>query len=94
MKVNYAQSAREDLDAIRRWIARDDRARAIGFVRELQAAADELENGPELYPLLDGVRFPGVHRRNYRGYRIFYRVTVEEILIIHVHHGRRATPAL
>lgn len=94
MKVTYASSAQEDLDSIRRWIARDDRSRAITFVRELQAIADDLANGPERFPLLDETRYPDVRRRNYQSYRILYRATDDEVVILHIHHGRRALPDL
>lgn len=94
MKVRYAASALEDLDAIDSWISRDDPERAITFVRELQDAAGDLTNGPGRYPLLDADRYPDVHRRNYRDYRILYRVTADEVVILHVHHGRRDTPDL
>ena len=94
MKVTYASSARDDLDAIRRWIARDDRKRAITFVRELQDAAEQIGYGPMHYPLLEGSRFPGVRRRNHRGYRILYRVGSDEIVILNIHHGRRADSVL
>ena len=94
MKVTYALSALEDLDAIDAWISRDDPARAITFVRALQDAADDLVNGPSRFPLLDGDRYSDVRRRNHRGNRILYRVAGEDILILHIHHGRRATPDL
>ena len=94
MKVVYASSALEDLDAIDAWIARDDPARAIMFVRGLQDAADDLADAPLRFPLVDARRYPGVHRRNHRGYRILYRVSPDEVLILHIHHGRRQIPEL
>lgn len=93
MKLVYARSAQEDLDSIRRRIARDDRVRAISFVRELMDLAEDLTNGWERFPLLDAVRYPGVRRRNYRGYRILYRVVDAEVIVLHVHHGARDTPS-
>ena len=93
MIVTYAITAQEDLDAIRRWIARDDPNRAISFVRELQDRADDLVRGPQRFPLIDEDRLPGIRRRNHRGYRIIYCVTEAEITILHVHHGRRGAPA-
>ena len=64
------------------------------FVRELQAIADDLANGPARLPLMDARRFPNVHRRNHKGYRIPYRVATDHVEILHGHHGRRATPDL
>lgn len=93
MKVTYASSALEDLDAIDAWISQDDPDRAISFVRELQDAADDLVNGPLRFPSLDAKR-PDIHRRNHGSYRILYRIAATEILILHVHHGRRDLPSL
>lgn len=93
MKVVYARSAREDIDSIRRWIARDDRARAIDFVRDLTDRAEDLASGPERFPLIDPIRYPGVRRRNHRGYRIVYRAVDAEVVILHIRHGARDTPA-
>jgi toxin ParE1/3/4 len=94
VRVIYATSAQEDLAAIDAWISQDDPDRAISFVRELQDAADDLINGPSRFPPVDTERYPGIHRRNHGSYRILYRVTADEILILHVRHGRRDLPDL
>lgn len=94
MNIQYAASALEDLDAIDIWISRDSPERAISFVRELQDVIEGLVDGPGRFPLLDADRYPDVHRRNYRDYRILYRVSADAIMILHVHQGRRDTPDL
>ena len=92
MNVVYAASAQEDLDAIDVLISRGAPDRAITFVRELQAIADDLANGPARFPLVDARRFPNVHRRNHKGFRIPYRTATDHVEILPVHHDRRATP--
>lgn len=94
MNLVYASTALEDLDGISEWIARGDPDRALSFVGELRAAADALIDTGLLYPSLDEQRYPGVRRRNVRNYRILFRVTADEVAILHFHHGRRATPPL
>jgi plasmid stabilization system protein ParE len=92
VKVEISPPAQEDLDTIRRWIARDSRSRAISFTRELVGKIRELRSSFARYPQVDPARRPGLHRMNYRDYRIFYRVGVGTVEVLHVHHGRRGTP--
>ena len=92
MKVEFSTTARRDLDDIRRWIARDDRDRAIAFIRELRSRAADLEFMPERFPEDDALP-PGVRRLNHRGYRILFTVEAERVLVLHVHHGARDRPA-
>lgn len=92
MKVELSPQAQEDLDAIRRWIARDNRPRAISFTRELVARIRELKTSFARYPEVDPAGHPGLHRLNYRDYRVFYQVGEDTIDVLHVHHGRRGTP--
>lgn len=92
MKLEFAPAAREDLDAIRRWIARDDRDLAISFTRKLVAKIGGLRTAFARYPEVDSAVHPGLRRMNYRNYRVFYTVSGDGIDVLHVHHGSRATP--
>ena len=91
MKVEISPQAQEDLDSIRRWIAQDNRSRAIGFTRELVDKIRSLSTASARYPQVDPQRYPGLHRLNYRGYRIFYRVHDGVAEVLHVHHGARGS---
>lgn len=92
MKVAITPTARAELDAIRRWIARDNRVRAISFTRELVGKAEGLATAHAHYPEVDPIGFSGVRRVNHRGYRIFYRVMADAIEVLHFHHPAQAAP--
>lgn len=94
MKIIYSAQARCDLDDIRRWIMADNPLRALSFVQELRARIAGLKDQPRRFPLMNEHQYPDVHRMVHRGYRILYRITDASILVLYVHHGRRATPAL
>ena len=92
MKVEISPQAQEDLDSIRRWIAQDNRSRAISFTRELVGKIRSLSRASARYPHVD--RYPDLHRLNYRGYRTFYRIGDDRVEVLHVHHGSRVAPDL
>ena len=83
--------AREDLRAIRRWIAKDDPIRAKAFIEELalhfqRVAAQRLRH--QLHPELG----PDVRRAGHGAYSIYYRFigdAGDDVLIIRVLHGAR-----
>ena len=54
-------------------------------MEELRAACEGLVDFPRAFPALS--RFPDVHRRLHGNYLIFYRVGIEDILILAVLHG-------
>lgn len=51
MKVRFTRSAETDLADIADWIARDNPARAITFIRELRAKCMSLADRPERFPV-------------------------------------------
>jgi plasmid stabilization system protein ParE len=85
--VVIADEAAGDLERIGDYIARDNPARALSFVRELRECCERLEEKPERFPLAPRHESSGVRRRVYGNYLIFYRVGTATIDVLHVLHG-------
>ncbi len=89
MKVEFTAPALLELEEIAEWIARDDPARAYAFVEELEKACFDIGKRPRAYPYFDRRRAHGVRRRVYGNYLIFYRDSLQSVIILHILHGAR-----
>jgi len=87
MIFHLSAEAEHDLETIGDYIARDNPARAISFLRELRAKCLGLADLPERFPLVPRYEAMGMRRRGHANYLIFYRVEVERVVIIHILHG-------
>ncbi|EQB00440.1 hypothetical protein L288_18355 [Sphingobium quisquiliarum P25] len=81
MKVSLTPGSRHDLRAIGRHIAKDNPARAMTFVTELEDAARRLGEMPRAFPLVPRYEHYGIRRRSYHGYGILYAVRSDRIII-------------
>ncbi len=89
-RMIFHPDARQDLDAIADFIARDNEDRAISFIRDLQIACMRYAD----YPLSGrdcSHIFPGLRRFPHGNYLVYYRLEAENqgIEILHVLHGAR-----
>lgn len=94
MRVVWSLKARRDLADIHRFIARDHESAAVRWVRRLQKRARDAADMP-----YSGRMVPEYGREDLRevllkGYRIVYRVRVEQIEILVVYQGHRLLPDL
>ncbi|MGK2912048.1 MAG: type II toxin-antitoxin system RelE/ParE family toxin [Sphingobium sp.] len=87
MIVHLSAEAEHDLEAIGDFIARDNPARALSFVRELRARCLGLGDMPERFPLVPRYEAAGVRRCAHGNYLIFYRAEADKVVIIHVLNG-------
>ena len=94
MRVVLSAAAKRDLIEIGDFIARDNPVRAGTFVDELLDRCHDLADQPRAYPLVPRYEHWDIRRRVYRNYLIFYRVTEEQVEVIHVLHGARDYEAL
>ena len=94
MKVAISPGAEGDLTGIGDWIALESPLRAVTFIRELRERCSRLGNMPNAYPLVRRHEAAGIRRYAFRDYLIFYRVTSEQIEVLHIVHGARDLDAL
>jgi plasmid stabilization system protein ParE len=87
MTVRFHPAARVELREARLWYEERSPLSAVAFAQEVDAAVSRIAEAPMRYPvaehgtrrvLLD--RFP---------YNVFYRVGIEEIVVVAIAHQRR-----
>lgn len=86
--VVFRKRARDDFHDIADYIARDNQARALTFVDELERVTRSLSANPERATLAPEIG-DGVRRLTHAGYNIFYRPTPDRIVILRILHGAR-----
>ena len=94
MIVVLTAEAESDIEAIGDYIAQDNPARALTFIRDLQEQCETLADFPNRFPLVPGYEQRGVRRRVFGNYAIFYRTEVSRVIVLHVLHGARHYEAI
>lgn len=89
MKVVLTTGAKDDLERIGDYIARDNPVRAASFVWELIEKARAIGETPQAFPLVPRYAHSGVRRCAHNNYLIFYRVEEDCVSILHILHGAR-----
>ncbi len=89
MRLVLSHEARRDLIEIGDYIALDNRARALTFIKELRAAMSVLLQRPQAFPVVPRYAHLGIRRRTYGNYMIFYRRDDEQVFILRVLHSVR-----
>ena len=91
-RVVWTRPAREDLRAIRAYIARDSEHYARLVIEQLVRAVDRLRDFPLSGRIVPEMAEPTVREVVEGSYRIVYRVTAVEVQIVTVVHGTRQFP--
>jgi toxin ParE1/3/4 len=91
--VELAPAAHADLAAIGLYIAKDNPARALSFVDELEACAMRIGAQPLAHPARDGIS-PGLRSAVHGRYLILFRNLPDVVRIVRILHGARDLPAL
>ena len=87
MKVVLTAEAEHDLETIGDYIARDDPAAAIRFIRAIRKRCLALADFPERFPLVPRYAAQGVRRLAMGNYLIFYRAETYRVIVLHILHG-------
>jgi len=92
MKLFWTETARQDLQGIRRYIATDNPAAAKRWVQRLRERARNALNAP-----LAGRTLPELSREDIReliegNYRIVYQVFADRLVILTVFEGHQLFP--
>lgn len=94
MIVEITAAAEADLEAIGDYIARDNPARALSFVRDLGRCCLELADHPEAWPLVPRYESHGIRRRVQGRYLIFYQLLPDRVTILHILNGAMDVEAI
>lgn len=86
--------AEADLESIGDYIARDNPARALSFVRELYQLCLDIADCPQGWPLVPRYNRHGIRRRVHGRYLIFYRIGADSITILHILNGAMGVEAI
>ncbi len=89
-RVIWSPQALEEIEDIRRFIARDAPRTAQRFVQRIFQAVDRLEHFPLAGGMVPELRRADLREIRLKKYRIIYRVCEQELVeIATVHHGSR-----
>ncbi|PZQ62797.1 MAG: plasmid stabilization protein [Sphingomonas taxi] len=89
MKVVISSRARDDLDQIAAWIARDHPERAVSHNDELVDACIALGDYPRVYPRWPHHSAREIRRVNHNDHVIFYEVRATDVHVLTIVHGAR-----
>jgi len=87
--VVWEPEARDDLDGIRRYIARDSPERARALLDRIEAVTDRLEPFPRSGRVVPEIGRDDIREVLVHGYRVIYRIEGDEVDILAVVHGAR-----
>jgi toxin ParE1/3/4 len=89
LRVVFSPNALDDLDAIHRYIAKNNPERAESFVDELFVAAQALaENGPR-HAVVPRWKLLDIRSVSHRRYLILYQIVGDTVGVIRIVHGAR-----
>lgn len=94
MIVEITADAEADLEAIADYIARDNPARAVSFVRELGRSCMDLADFPEAWPLVPRYETQSIRRRVHGRYLIFYQIHGDKVTVLHILNGAMDVDAI
>ena len=94
-RVSWSPEALEDVEAIAAYIAKDSPFYASAVVQKILDVAQSLGKFPNVGPIVPEIGEPEFRERFVYSYRVIYRVTAEQVIVVAVIHGRRLlTPTL
>ena len=93
MRLAFTPLAEQDLEAIADYIAADNPARALSFVRELRAQCQRITLNPPGYRLRPELG-DGIRSCAHGHYVIFFESDPDAVLIVRILHGARDLPAV
>ena len=89
LRVVWTAQAREDLQAIKAFIARDAPATATAFIRGIRNSVGQLRGFPESGGVVAEVGEPNIRELIHGNYRVIYRVANDRVEILTVFHGSK-----
>lgn len=88
-RVSWSPDALDDVDTIAAYISKDSPYYASAVVKKILDTADSLNKFPHIGSIVPEIGEQEFRERFIYSYRVIYRVTHEEVMIVAVIHGRR-----
>ncbi len=89
LEIEWSPEAREDLESIAEYIARDSEFYARAVVREVFAISRSVPDFPLMDRVVPEVGDERIRERFIYSYRLVYRIEPTRILVVAVIHGKR-----
>lgn len=89
MRVEWSDSARDDLDDLVRYISRDSVFYARRFGEKVVLATRRLRDFPESGRMIPETDDQALREIIVQGYRVMYHLEADRVLILAVMHGSR-----
>jgi addiction module RelE/StbE family toxin len=89
MRIRWSDIAREDVLALRQYIARDSPFYARRFTERLVESVEIMRDFPRIGRLVPEADRDDIRELIFHAYRIIYMIEAEQITILTVVHGRR-----
>ena len=94
MQVEWSDCARDDLDDLVRYISRDSAFYARLFAERVVLATRTLKDFPESGRAIPEAEDKALREIIAQGYRVMYRLEVDQVLVLAVMHGSRDLGAM
>jgi toxin ParE1/3/4 len=88
MRLGYAPRVLRDLEHIATYLMQRSPSGAENVLTAIKSSIDALAAFPEMTPVVDGIGHRRLPVLRYP-YAIFYRITGDELLILHIRHTSR-----
>lgn len=88
-KISWATQAKEDLRAIREYIARDAPTTAVAYTQRLRLSVNRLKELPFSGQVVPEIGKEHIREILFGNYRIIYRVQEAHVEIVTVFHGSK-----
>ena len=89
MKIIWSESAIEDLENLKNYIAQDSEQYAVIFIKKVIAAVEKLQKYPRIGRIVPETGNENIREIIYQHYRIIYKLEKSVLSILTVVHGGR-----
>lgn len=88
-KIIWTELALEDLKNIHNYIAKDSLVYANRVIEKIILRIDQLKSFPKSGRVVPEINNDSIRELIHDNYRIIYKVTIQKIIIVTIHHSAR-----
>ena len=94
MKVRFLISAKQDMQTIKTYIAKDSPQTAIRLIKKFRKSTGRLKEFPRSGRVIPELQNPDLREILVDGYRVMYQLDGTNVNVFAVHESRRQYPPL